>query len=102
MVNKQVKPGVLRQRKSKRRNYLFPAKVLLVMFLLGTGTAWLAGDGRILLLLLLVGIGISLSLRIADEWEKAVVLRVGKYKGLKGPGHFWLIPLVDSVAYWID
>ena len=102
MVNKQVKPIVLRQSKLKRRNYLFPAKVLVALFILGTGTAWLVGDGRILLLCFIVGIGFSLSLRVADEWEKAVVLRVGKYKGLKGPGHFWLIPLVDSVAYWID
>lgn len=41
-------------------------------------------------------------LKIADQWEKAVVLRLGKYRGLKGPGLFWLIPIVDTIAEWID
>lgn len=45
---------------------------------------------------------LSASVKVASEWEKAVVLRLGKYIGLKGPGHFWLLPFVDSVAYWID
>lgn len=45
---------------------------------------------------------LSASVKVAAEWEKAVVLRLGKYVGLKGPGHFWLLPFVDSVAYWID
>ena len=39
---------------------------------------------------------------IADQWQKAVVLRFGKFTGLKGPGAFWIIPLVDSVTTWID
>lgn len=42
------------------------------------------------------------SIRIADQWERAVVLRMGKYKGLKGPGPFMIIPIVDSVSTYID
>lgn len=44
----------------------------------------------------------ALSPRIADQWEKAVVLRLGRFTGLKGPGLFWVIPLVDRVTMWVD
>ena len=43
-----------------------------------------------------------LSPRIARQWERAVVLRLGKYVGLRGPGLFWIIPLIDTVSSWID
>ncbi len=45
---------------------------------------------------------LSSAIRIADQWERAVVLRMGKYKGLKGPGPFLIIPIVDSVSTYID
>lgn len=38
----------------------------------------------------------------ADQWEKAVVLRNGKFRGLFGPGLFWIIPIIDQVSMWID
>jgi regulator of protease activity HflC (stomatin/prohibitin superfamily) len=40
--------------------------------------------------------------RVANQWEKAVVFRLGKFKGLKGPGLFFIIPLFDRVIMWID
>src|SRR5262249_6940885 len=40
--------------------------------------------------------------KVAQQWERAIVLRLGKYKGLRGPGLFWIVPLVDSVTAWID
>jgi regulator of protease activity HflC (stomatin/prohibitin superfamily) len=42
------------------------------------------------------------SIRIADQWERAVVLRLGKFTDLKGPGLFFIIPVAEKVAYWID
>lgn len=39
---------------------------------------------------------------VAKQWERAIVLRLGEYKGLRGPGLFWVIPFVDSVSTWID
>jgi regulator of protease activity HflC (stomatin/prohibitin superfamily) len=42
------------------------------------------------------------SIKFADQWEKAVVLRMGKYRGLRGPGVFFLIPIIDRIAYHID
>jgi len=52
--------------------------------------------------LIVIGLNIMLSLKIADQWEKAVVLRFGKFHGLRGPGMFWIIPIVDVIAKWID
>ena len=42
------------------------------------------------------------SLKIANQWEKAIVLRFGKFQRLAGPGMFWIIPLVDTIPMWID
>jgi len=40
--------------------------------------------------------------KIAKQWESAVVLRLGRYMGLRGPGLFWIIPFVDTIPAWID
>ena len=50
----------------------------------------------------LVGLYILLGLKVASQWEKAVVLRLGKFHKLAGPGMFWLIPVIDTLANWID
>jgi regulator of protease activity HflC (stomatin/prohibitin superfamily) len=50
----------------------------------------------------LLAIIVSAAIKIADQWEKAVVLRLGKFQSLKGPGLFLIIPIIDTVAYWID
>jgi regulator of protease activity HflC (stomatin/prohibitin superfamily) len=50
----------------------------------------------------LIGVYILFVLKVANQWEKAVVLRLGKFHGLKGPGLFWIVPLVDTASSWID
>jgi len=45
---------------------------------------------------------LALSPKVADQWERAVVLRLGRYIGLRGPGLFWILPLFDRVSSWID
>src|SRR5438309_5377458 len=40
--------------------------------------------------------------QVASQWERAVVLRMGRFTGLRGPGLFWRIPFVDSVVAWVD
>jgi regulator of protease activity HflC (stomatin/prohibitin superfamily) len=52
--------------------------------------------------MVLVGTYILFALRVASQWEKAVVLRLGRFHGLRGPGVFWIIPIVDTIASWID
>ncbi len=49
-----------------------------------------------------VGALIGSSIKFADQWEKAVVLRMGKYRGLRGPGMFFVVPVIDRVTYHID
>ncbi len=51
---------------------------------------------------ILVGTFLLFSLKIASQWEKAVVLRLGKFHRLAGPGSFWVFPIVDTLANWID
>jgi len=50
----------------------------------------------------LTGVYFLFALKIAAQWEKAIVLRFGKFHGLKGPGMFWIIPIVDTASSWID
>jgi regulator of protease activity HflC (stomatin/prohibitin superfamily) len=50
----------------------------------------------------LVFLLIAASLKIADQWEKAVVLRMGKFRGLRGPGLFLIIPIIDRIDKYID
>jgi regulator of protease activity HflC (stomatin/prohibitin superfamily) len=45
---------------------------------------------------------LAFSPRVANQWELAVVLRFGRFVGMKGPGLFWVIPFVDRVAIWMD
>jgi len=58
--------------------------------------------GITLTIFILAAVYILYALKVAQQWEKAVVLRLGKIKGLSGPGVFWIIPVLDSTPYWID
>ena len=55
---------------------------------------------------LIVGIVLGFVLmqapKVAQQWERGVVLRLGRYVGLRGPGLFWIIPFIDTIAKWID
>jgi regulator of protease activity HflC (stomatin/prohibitin superfamily) len=58
--------------------------------------------GAYVVILMLIGTIIMFSLKVASQWEKAIVLRLGKFMGLRGPGLFWIVPLVDAIPSWID
>jgi regulator of protease activity HflC (stomatin/prohibitin superfamily) len=49
-----------------------------------------------------VGIFVATSIKYTDQWEKAVLMRLGRYRGLRGPGYFTVIPILDRVSYHID
>jgi regulator of protease activity HflC (stomatin/prohibitin superfamily) len=55
-----------------------------------------------LIVMVLVGLVLMQAPRIAQQWEHAVVLRLGRFVGLRGPGLFWIVPFVDTVSSWID
>jgi regulator of protease activity HflC (stomatin/prohibitin superfamily) len=52
--------------------------------------------------IVLAGLVLMQSPRIAKQWERGVVLRLGRFVGLRGPGLFWVVPFADSVSSWID
>jgi len=51
---------------------------------------------------ILIGFYFLLAVKVADQWEKAAVLRLGRYKGLRGPGLFMIVPLIDRISDYVD
>jgi regulator of protease activity HflC (stomatin/prohibitin superfamily) len=49
-----------------------------------------------------IGVYLLFAIRVAQQWEKVAVLRLGRYRGLRGPGLFHIIPIVDSVSSYVD
>jgi regulator of protease activity HflC (stomatin/prohibitin superfamily) len=87
----------------------FSVLIFFVIIAIGLAIAYsgnnsLAGTGTMVIgvITLLLAIIISAAIKIADQWEKAVVLRLGRFQSLRGPGIFFIIPIIDNVAYWID
>jgi regulator of protease activity HflC (stomatin/prohibitin superfamily) len=79
------------------------AAAFLVPALLGIATLALNPLNPIGAILgVLIGLFLAQAPKIARQWERAVVLRLGRYVGLRGPGLFWIIPFVDSVSAWVD
>jgi regulator of protease activity HflC (stomatin/prohibitin superfamily) len=83
------------------------ANIVSVLVLIG----WVALGGLLTLaigtpipLVVCVGIGLIVmqSPRVARQWERAIVLRLGRYSGMRGPGLFWVVPFIDIVGSWID
>lgn len=87
------------------KSYLNPISitVLLILLAVSIGLYLLEIIGiSVLVPAILFSLLIACSIHIADQWEKAVVLRMGKYKGLQGPGIFFIIPIVDAIDSYID
>ena len=76
--------------------------ILIAALVLGL-VGWNATGNPIpLVVMALVGIILMPAPRIAQQWERAVVLRFGRFVGLRGPGLFWIVPFMDRVSTWID
>jgi regulator of protease activity HflC (stomatin/prohibitin superfamily) len=79
------------------------AMALFVIFgAAGLGLAALVGNRLPLIAGLLVGVYLLFSIKVADQWEKVAVLRLGRYVGLRGPGWFHMFPIVDSLSRYVD
>jgi regulator of protease activity HflC (stomatin/prohibitin superfamily) len=76
--------------------------ILAAALLLGWALATAAGNGIPLVVLAIIGMILMPAARIAQQWERAVVLRFGRFAGLRGPGLFWVVPFIDRVSSWID
>ena len=88
----------------RNRNQISTAAVALFVIFAGGGFALATMlDNRILLFAgLLVGLYLLFSIKVADQWEKVAVLRLGRYIGLRGPGLFHVIPIVDRLSRSVD
>jgi hypothetical protein len=62
----------------------------------------LAGSVGLLATAVVLGLLLGMTPQVANQWERAVLLRMGRFDGLRGPGLFWRIPFVDSVTAWVD
>jgi regulator of protease activity HflC (stomatin/prohibitin superfamily) len=45
---------------------------------------------------------VSYSVKVANQWERVVLLRLGRFRSLEGPGLFFIVPVIETIAYWID
>ena len=87
----------------------FGGALAIIIFIAGLWSVYLLNnrvpDNLItvwIIIFSLVAAYILFSLKIANQWEKAVILRLGEFRGLRGPGMFWIIPVIDTLANWID
>ncbi len=89
---------------SPARSPLNVVAILIFVAALALGVAGALATRSPIPLIVLVVIGALLTPapRIAQQWERAVVLRFGRFVGLRGPGLFWIVPFVDRVSSWID
>ncbi len=101
---KELEGEVISLKMPKRLKHVNPLSVILFLIIAGAGAggtmaqhnAWI-GAGFFALALY-----VAFMVKIAKQWDRAVVLRWGKYSRVKGPGLFAIAPIVDSIAYWID
>jgi regulator of protease activity HflC (stomatin/prohibitin superfamily) len=93
-----------------RRINFFAPLIFIIIVAFGAGLSYAAGamTGNDILsiwvgiIMLIIAIIITASIKVADQWEKAVILRLGRFYSIKGPGLFFIIPVIDFISYWID
>lgn len=92
-----------------RQNRSFATLISLIILAIGVGIAYSrykAGDNVgtavIVAVAFIISIAVSTGIQVADQWDKAVILRLGHFHALKGPGLFFMIPVIDAIPYWID
>ena len=93
-----------------RRINFFSIMIFLVILAIGAGLSYAsyaitgnnAGSIWVSIIAFFIAIVVSNAIKIADQWEKAIILRLGRFRSIKGPGLFLIIPVIDFISYWID
>ncbi len=92
-----------------RKSSSFAALIFIIIFGIGIGLAFATYTGPastesiwVGIIAFVIALFVSLSIKIADQWERVVILRLGKFRSLRGPGLFFIIPIIDAIPYWID
>ena len=76
--------------------------ILIGSIAIGALLTWLFSNLIAIIVMAILGAVLMQAPRIAQQWERAIVLRLGRFVGLRGPGLFWIVPFVDTVSSWID
>jgi regulator of protease activity HflC (stomatin/prohibitin superfamily) len=84
------------------RTNIVAIAMFLVPFALGVAWSIAIAHPAPAIALALVGLVAMQAPRVAQQWERAIVLRLGRYVGMRGPGIFWLVPFIETVSTWID
>jgi regulator of protease activity HflC (stomatin/prohibitin superfamily) len=92
-----------------RRTGAIPTTLFLLIAAFGLTLAYLAyavsgltAAVTIGVIMLLCATLVGAAIKVASQWERAVVLRLGRFQELRGPGLFFIIPIIDVIPYWID
>jgi regulator of protease activity HflC (stomatin/prohibitin superfamily) len=92
-----------------RKPSSLPALIFIVIFGIGLAFAYsvFALPGyraglSIAIVSAIIAFAVSCSVKIANQWERVVVLRLGRFRSLEGPGLFFIVPIIETIAYWID
>ncbi len=98
----------LQQRNPGARIPLVAWLAAVIVVVAGLGVHWLVYgrleplDTRIMTVTIIAAVLVLLSMKVATQWERVVILRLGKFDRLKGPGLFFIIPIVESIAKIVD
>jgi regulator of protease activity HflC (stomatin/prohibitin superfamily) len=86
-----------------------PGLIFIIIFVAGLGLAYAnmsqespAASVSIAVLSFTVAAIVANAVKVADQWERVVVLRLGKFRSLEGPGLFFIVPIIETVPYRID
>lgn len=86
-----------------------PGLLFCLIMLAGFGLAYAlygpvvtGGSAAVVIAAFVFALVIAKAVRVAAPWDRAIVLRLGRFRGLRGPGVFGIIPIVDTIPYWID
>jgi len=85
-----------------RKSSSFAILIFVVILGIGGGLAFAMNSPNMGVVTFVIALVVSLAIKIADQWERVVILRLGKFRSLKGPGLFFIIPIIDAIPYWID
>ncbi|MGC1573369.1 MAG: slipin family protein, partial [Pseudolabrys sp.] len=92
-----------------RQTNSFAALVFIVILAIGVGLAYAMygvsaswATNWLIAAALILAFVASFATKVADQWDRAVVLRLGRFHVLRGPGLFFIVPIIDTIPYWID
>ena len=74
--------------------------MVLTYAMYGISASW--GSNWLSIAALVVATVVAFAIKVADQWDRAIVLRLGRFHVMRGPGLFLIVPIIDTIPYWID